>query len=449
MLVKKKKKWTVFFIVQSVDSSRDELLSMLNEIRSLNFNNEIAIVFCITTTDQNLPALLSGDITLLVEPGPEKTSTTVFLTLEPDISKNARFPNKLVPIDQQKKFELSTPNDLTAFFRSHRLEKFRAKRYMVFTWDHGNAFGIFGKHADNKKLLPEARKLAIERQVDIMEPLNEMLQVPETDGLLTMEELAASLEAAFGEATVDVIVMLNCHMQIVDTGFALKHVAKYLVASELAIDFNGYNYPFIFQLLIDNPKISPKKLAKHIVSSFSTKIFPNDDLGDFNKSITAVSAVELFYYFNFERFVNQLSEFLIALLPEGVKIIMEAREQAIVNKGKHLVDVYTFLTFLARQQQFKNNTLLVSLAFSMREMVLFQTHIGDAFKEEKGISKYRPTGLSVFFPLAVTPEEDKRTGLQTTSFFRTTRWKDFLSTFQASLQPSVNKLTEEATVVLQ
>jgi hypothetical protein len=201
------------------------------------------------------------------------------------------------------------------------------------------------------------------------------------------------------------------------------------------MDFNGYNYPFIFQLMIDDPGISPRKLAKHIVSSYSKKIFPANDLGDFNKSITALSAVELFYYFKLENIVNRVSDFLIKLLPAGRNIIMQARKESIINKAKALVDVYTFLLKLARQQQFKGNTLLASLIFSMKEMVLFQTHIGDSFKDNAPpdiASKYRPTGLSIFFPDRAVPEGGKQPGLHKTTFFKNTKWKNFLASLHTA-----------------
>jgi hypothetical protein len=436
MGIKKKRKWTVFFLIKSVDDSIDELILMVNEVRSLYFTKEIAVVFCVNIAEQNVPFLLSGDGPEVGTSRVKKTFTTLFLKLEPD-DTNGRFPNKLVKFDEKPDFDLTVSEHLTGYFRSHILERFQAKRYMLFTWDHGNAFGIFGRHAnpqndvfnsfDDDGMDPE-----VFAQLDIVDQVGFKFVTGETSDLLTMEELATSLQFAFGDTKIDIIAMMNCHMQVVDTGFALRDAAKYLVASELYMDFNGYNYPFIFQLMIDDPKISPRKLARHIVSSFKNKIFPRTDLGKFDKSITAISAVELFYFFKFEKFVNRLSEFLITLLPLAYTIINNAREAASLSLTNDLVDVYTFLDKIAEKQQFNDNTLLASLVFSMKEMVIFQTYIGDAFKNENPSeppSIYRPTGLSVFFPLFATPEGLDRPALENTSFFKNTKWKEFLLHF--------------------
>lgn len=444
MGIKKKRKWTVFFLIKSVDDSIDELLLMMTEVRSLYFTREIAVIFCINIAEQNVPVLLAGVGTELKTPGVKKTFTTIFLKLEPD-DTNSRFPNKLVKFDEKPDFDLTVSEHLTGYFRAHIIERFQAKRYMLFTWDHGNAFGIFSRHVDPQAAVfnnadDDGMDAEAFAKLDIVDKIGFKFVTSETSDLLTMDELSTSLQFAFGDTKIDIIAMMNCHMQVVDTGFALRDAAKYLVASELYMDFNGYNYPFIFQLMIDDPKISSRKLARHIVSSFKNKIFPRTDLGKFDKSITAISAVELFYFFKLEKFVNRLSEFLITLLPSSYTIINDAREAASISLTNGLVDVYTFLDKIAAKQQFQTNTLLASLVFSMKEMVIFQTYIGDAFKDENPSeppSIYRPTGLSVFFPLFATPEGAARPVLENTSFFKNTRWKEFLIHFHTAGQSAL------------
>jgi hypothetical protein len=206
MVIKKKRKWTVFFLVKSVDDSTDELISMMDEIRSLHFSSEIAVVFCVNIAEQNVRALLLGDVALLSKPDVKKTFTTVFLHLEPD-PDNPDVPNKLAPIDEEVQFDLTLAEHLALFFKSRKQERFRAKRYMLFTWDHGNAFGIFGRHPDTKELLWQAENITALDEPEIIERVNRLFVIPETDDLLTMDELAASLEAGFGDSRIDIIAM--------------------------------------------------------------------------------------------------------------------------------------------------------------------------------------------------------------------------------------------------
>lgn len=428
MSIKKKRKWTVFFLVKSVDDSADELLSMLNELRSLRFTKHVAVVFCLNVAEQNVKGLLSGNIDDFPPSGTPMTFTTIFLALKKSRAEEP-FPYELVMIDEMRDFDLTEPAHLTGFFKTHITDKFQAKRYLLFTWDHGNAYGIFSKTPDAGKQLSKGMRDTGADALEITERANKIFVRPEKNNLLTMEELATSIRLGFAKGRIDVAAMMNCDMQIVDTGFALRNNVRYLVAPEMSMDYNGYNYPFIFQVLIDDPGISPKKLARYIVSSFATKIFPAEDLGDSFKGITALSAVELKYYFNLERFVNRLSDFLSGLLPASRQIIAAARQAAMLNEAKQLIDVYTFLLELAKQEQFKTNTLLASLVFSMKELVLFETFIGAEFSAGGG-SKCRPTGLSAYFPGKVFPEGPTQPSLQKTQFFRQTRWKNFLIHFQ-------------------
>jgi hypothetical protein len=432
MGIKKKRKWTVFFLVKSVDGTIRQLIAMMNEIRSLDFTDEIAIVFCIHTVKESVPALLEGNTDMLMKDEAHKTFTTLFIELEPDPG-NKDFPNKLRHVDTNDDFDLSVPDQISNYFRSIILDQFRAKRYMVFTWDHGNAFGIFTKIKRVQEFRDDTAAKSMATGVDAFELVEKEVTTPPANNLLTMDELAMAIQLAFGERRVDIVAMMNCHMQVIDTGYALRDTVNYLVASEMLLDIFGYNYPFIFQMMIDDPGISPKKLSKLIVSSLAKKVFPNRDLGQTAKGFSAVSAADLFYYHNLEKHINMLAEFLINQLPGKKEAILRARAIATVQSEKELVDLYTFVETLAKEEHFKSNPLIASLLLSMKDIIFFKTHIGDEFG---ATSNYKPTGLSIYFPDTVVPETQKQPISQRTSFFTKTLWKNFLINLQqAPLQP--------------
>src|SRR5215831_3571463 len=104
-------------------------------------------------------------------------------------------------------------------------------KVMLFTWDHGCAFGIFDP---------------IQYEIPTARPIKSF---PGTD-MLMIRELANAIKHSL--VKVDILVMMNCWMQSIETNDQLKDCVEVLVAPETSIDWLGYDYISIINTLIDD-----------------------------------------------------------------------------------------------------------------------------------------------------------------------------------------------------
>jgi len=397
----KKRKWTVFFIIKSVGGSIKEAIRMINEIRSLEMRDSVSIILCMNFLRENLDAVLQGDETLVNDEIENPTPTTIFFNLiaENDIGKP--FLNRLDIIGENSKFDITNPDFLEEYFRTKILARYKAKHYLLFTWDHGRAYGVFedfepieGLQADGVKILHEKTRI------------------------LTMEELNTAIFYAFRKRKIDVLVMMNCFVQFIDAGYALRRSLKYFVAPQTSIDFRGYNYVFIFCLLLNNPKISPKELAKAVVKSFSSKVYVNRQEGINLKKHTSIFATDLQYYSFLAKQIDKLVDTLLPMFPEVKLLIKKLKEECICIPGKNLIDFYSFITALEANGLLKTNTLSTSMVLSLKELIILESHIGESLE-------FPFTGLSIFFPNAMpipTHEIDGFDDFFKTEFIQKTKW---------------------------
>jgi hypothetical protein len=147
-------------------------------------------------------------------------------------------------------------NTVKTYVRKDMDEKDEDPNVMLFTWDHGCAFGIFDSE---------------EYDIDTARPIK---SAPSTD-MLMIKELAPAIQNSFGK--VQLLVMMNCWMQSIETNdqLAIKNdkgegIVDILIAPETSIDWLGYNYISIINELIDkyandNPDLN--SLAAFIIES--------------------------------------------------------------------------------------------------------------------------------------------------------------------------------------
>lgn len=405
----KKRKWTIFFLVKSAKGSIEELIRMINEIRSIEQSSENAIILCLNVTKGNVAAIENGSIADITTGADSEEFTTIFYKLIP--SKSPSFPNGLEVISINPEFDITKPTDLKVFFRNEILYFYEAVHYLLFTWDHGSAFGVFRDKVREGMMEPE-------KFLDIKED--------EKEKILTMEELSNAIKWSFGNKKIDLLVMMNCYMQFFDAGYALRKTVRYLVAPETAISFDGYNYPFIFQVLADNPDISPKKLARHVVSSFLFKVYMAGVAGRGQKDVTAIFASRLKYYDTITTLINRLSARLIQLIEEdsgNKKKMLNAREDTILIRGKSLMDLFAFIHALENSDLLSKDYLLTSSLLSINKLVTVQSFIGNYYMESENKI---PNGFTIFFPLFLPLPGAANENFINTQFYNGNIWKDFV-----------------------
>lgn len=421
MRSQKKRKWTVFFVIKSIDDSFDEMVTMVNEIRDISFGTDISILMCLNILKAKIPALQAGN------PKPEVNSTsaitTVFAKLLPDPESENGFLNKLeitYEAPPERNFQITKAADLQEFFK-HGIADNEAERYILFTWDHGASYGIYENRFMNfTETNPGSVNIP---KIELRGKLGS------NDQILTNEELNLAIKGAFIKSKIDLLIMMNCSMQFLDTGYALRETVVYLVASELIMDFNGYNYPVIFQRLSIEPGISSKKIAKIAVSSFSTKAFPSVALSIYQKHFTALFAVDLSFYNKLAELTDRLAFYLLAILDEKKKEIFLSKQNSLIDKFNGLVDFYSFIDQLEIHQVFHDNTLLLNLIKSTRDFILVKSYIGEGLKGKSTLSRLRPTGFTIYFPPRLESPQNPSNGFVNTAFFTATSWKRFLASW--------------------
>lgn len=388
------KEWSIFFLIKGSQKEQEPYIStMVREILQRKISEHVYVTLCIYCSVAQIRSL---DTMFEPEAGLKETDkTTVFYKVSTIAA--SRY-STLVYITQSKKFDLKKSNDLKGFFREQILSKCLAKKYLLFTWDHGSSFGIFrdtpeplSSHSQNSILLQgNDGKRSLE--------LTENGSMINTDfDMLTMHDLQKAIKWAFAEVKIDLCIMMNCCMQYFDTGLTLSYVIKYLVAPETAIAYSGYNYIKIFDTLYNRPSISAKNLAKISVSSMKTKKY--DDEGDkfLTDSYTSLFANKLCYYPVIAKEVNKLSIYLLKQLRKNKGPVIIARKKCDFATQNKLIDFYHFLNSLklAGLQFFTIKAKLLFYKFLTRK----EKFIGKNFYDVAVNKLIFPSCFSIFFSL--------------------------------------------------
>jgi hypothetical protein len=404
----KKKKWTVFFLVKALGKKISPIVNRINEIRSIPLNENLAIVFCFNVLKENISAIEKGDTNIMAHDDSPETPTTCFYSLTSiQNTEDYEIFNQFKFISENQEFDLTDPYYVEDYFRKFILNPFKAERYILFTFDHGNAFRIFP------------------------EKVNDPLPITKA---LTMEELNTAIRGALGNRKIDLVVMMNCYMQSMMTGFALHRSVKYLIAPESDMDFSGYNYVSIFNTLINNPDISSRKLAKFCVSSFPKKIYSDYTSGEYNKNNTAIFALKLKYFKLFPSVINQFLKVFSEMSAFPFSTIKAARNDTTLKSKDDLADFYAFLKNITKNEKNNKLTIWISLLCTIIEQVIIEGHVGDNLKKKTDmlLTSEWYNGISIYFPLALKPEDIENVNSRINQFLisdfgRRTKWKELIS----------------------
>lgn len=401
MELTKKKAWTVFFLVKSVDQETMKfLIGMLKTLTGVAFGEEIAVVFCINFKKSHMEALMSLDEELVTEAS-GNDYTTRFFRFIPARSGSG---NTLDPLGEEYQFNVTEETDLYKFFREKIVMTYSAHRYLLFTWDHGNGFGIFGGAPQDQR---EVKVITSDTPVPV----------------LTMDELALALSWSFGQTKINVIVMMNCLMQVTDTAYALRNQAKYLIAPESLMDFGAYDYNAIFSHLAANPCINSRKLSSFIVNSFKKNTDP--DRYSFYRVLSglSISACRLKFVDELVITLDMLARKWLERLPEilarsGGNPFLDAR---LVDESSKLYDLYSLLIRLSAIAN-KEEQVLIQHLLMIRSKLLHRTYKGRLFNlPEQGPLHKTQYGISVSLK---TPGQSEG---GVTSFQSQTAWGHFVA----------------------
>jgi hypothetical protein len=404
MKTQKKRKWTIFFLINSSEAPIRDTIKMINEIRSLELNSRVSVVICLRFSKEHLKPLLDGNDLFQAKKMKYNKLTTMFMELV-RANNPVRFQNDLKIVLERPAFDITDPVHVKQYFRDAVLRKHKAKHYLLFSWDHGSGYGIFHESTGSKK----------SRFLDVTSDKQARI--------LTMEELNSAIRWAFGKKKVNVMIMMNCFMQFIGAGYALRKTVDYMVAPESIMEFSGYNYTYIFQALINEPDLSPRELAKLSVKSFPYKAYSHSQsMSSIEK--TSIFANNLQHYSTLARQIDKLVDSLLTLLgtkatkKEFMKLVFDSK----MEPGKNLYDFYDFLENLVKSSSFKPAAAEAKLILSVKDLVVIESCIG---KDPGVVTK----GLSVFFPKAKPTPGIPREGFDDffeMEFMQRTKWRTLI-----------------------
>lgn len=121
------------------------------------------------------------------------------------------------------------------------------------------------------------------RKTTIEKGISNIIKDYYREDLLTVNSMRDILKEAFAPLNrtedgisippIDMIIHINCYLQMFETGYAYKEVAKYLVASEMTIPVFGLDYQALFDCIAHMPDIDNRSLATLITTTFGRLLY--------------------------------------------------------------------------------------------------------------------------------------------------------------------------------
>jgi Clostripain family len=355
---------------------------------------------------------------------------------------------------------MGDPAVLAAFVTWGR-QAYPAKHYMLIIWDHGQGWRLFLANLLKKdRMLRKSRALMQQATVQGQRQAAATLRTgsgvaspqghtapfrsapgdpfrsasnDETDNdVLYNREIEEGLKQALNRGKLDVIGFDACLMSMVETGYALRDVGKYLVASEELEPGLGWKYDAWLSKLIANPAVSPAEMAKLSVSSYK-EYYSNPDNPDPYAAATTMAAVDLGKITELAQSVTVFSETAISHIDSVLQTIIEARSATPAYAPGyqfHHVDLQHFMEQVAKGA---TDTALQQKARDVIAMI--QAAIIDHYAGPERQGPYGSNGLAVYFPAtqseyAADPYAEggyeKDNTFFPVEFVQNQKWTDFL-----------------------
>jgi hypothetical protein len=404
-------KWTVLFLVHAiVDETRVYSERLLKELLQANIDPDKAQLFVLRSTyDYSDNSALYAELSeikksdsgtnQIVPQRPFKIKTLdQFVAMAEawckDNNVKRHTPEKIAKGDES--FDLAKEDSLVQVIThvKQRAEKNAPKsKFILVTWDHSFGFGTFATDQSG------ATQLNIRKSTKKLDTL-------------LINELANAIERVFGTVEKDegleILLMMNCWMQSIETGYQLRDVVKILIAPETVFDFLGYDYRGIVERIsgthITEGKKDPaitdeEELATNIIKDIKPR-FENIDVVEHLDNMI-ISATRPPHSVKIKEQIDHLTDPLNKMLTENYSVknlttILSARARCkeITDEGVgipwYFVDIFQAMEKL--KPVFKNDP-----AQSL-EKVFDSYIIKDAIQQGKNFQERFYKGVSICFP---------------------------------------------------
>lgn len=348
-------------------------------------------------------------------------------------------------IEDLGEMDMADPQTLVDFIR-WGTEKYPARRYALFLWDHGDAWyqesvTSKSKEVQSSKVLsaPRLRQAGKGQRSDAINPKvllkPQAIFIDEDNGSGPMKNFQLREALAAAGVHFDLLAFDSCIMATIEVAYELRSQSDLMVASQEFMQENGLPYDVIFSRLRESPEMPPEELAVNMVDDYrdySENVYypqgllPNQTLSALRlgPGLEALASA-----------VDQAALYLLGQLPSGADSLAQARDEAEELdpfRPHFYVDLYDLFCRLNLPSDLFNG-----FAEGFSRTVIREYH---------GPVHPRARGLSIVFP--ETPDAagnydptysdyDPAAGTGSPSLFMELSWDNLLSEYYLVKYPGI------------
>jgi len=324
---------------------------------------------------------------------------------------------------------------------------FPAKQYMLVIWDHGQGWRLFldkpkndpskqpGRRPHQSEAAPGTDSTAAASIVNVRGPGYRSISFDETSNndRLYNSEIHEALKSALGKNKLDVLGFDACVMSMVETAYAMRDVARYMVGSEELEPASGWNYKDWLQRIIASSSKDGAELSRATVASYEAEYKINDPA-------TTLSAIELSGIEMLASSIDKFSNRLMAHMKNDLQAVVDAR-RAISQYGITPTTDYKLFhidlgKFLEEIESRTKDNDLKDAATETRKLIASSVIANYAGTKRQG--SFGSNGLAIYFPPKMSEYKNDphaQHGYEKTNedhpvaFVREHAWADFLHAF--------------------
>ena len=312
-------------------------------------------------------------------------------------------------------------------------EKFPAQHYMLIIWDHGQGWRDTlpaGAPSAGRPRLASAGRAASQDE--------------SSNDQLYNSEMATALKAALQGQRIDILGFDACLMAMVETGYAFREVADFMVGSEELEPAEGWPYERWLKVLTKHPELGAEALTGEIISAYRSH---------YNEPVnldpdTTLSSVRLRALEQAADAVDALALALRKHLPTESALIRAARTAAKVyapNAYGDGLDYFHHIDFIKFCEELVARTSR-ALSAAPKELHLraeaartaMRAAVAHNYAGPRRQGGFGSNGLSIYFPASGALHQrdrfadkgyDKDNLKNPVEFVQKNSWPDFLSAY--------------------
>jgi len=380
-------KWTVMVYLNADNNLEADGLLDFQEMANVGSTNDVNILVQFDRI---------GKYTVTKPTNPQWSDTLRFR-----VTKN-QSPTPNQALEHLGEVNMGKPEALRDFVKWGMSEPFKADRYALILWDHGDGWRLDLPPAPGD---PSQKKPYRSTETS---PHKALSHDETDDDKLHNREVQDVLEATLTRP-LDLIGFDACLMSMIETTYAMRRVGMTMVASEELEPGTGWAYDRFLAKLVATPSMTPNELAIAIVDTYDERYRPmhpgNPPVPNAGADLTTtLSAIDLQ---KASAVADSLSDFAAALqatLPAEIRPISIARNKCKTfapEKAYFHVDLIRFLDeYAARTTNATLRDQAKKVATDARKAVIKRWAGPD--RATQGFGSH---GIAIYFPKTGTAYE--------------------------------------------